>query len=309
MNSETSRSPVVQALRIAYLLAAAGLIAWLFINRGEDLAALVDGTRPAWLVMALLLSFGLFLTTSIIWRSVADAAGTTVGVSQLMHASARSVLGRYLPGSIWFAVGRIALLTSSGVPAAPLALAATAEMVLSVAVTIGLGAAILGLSGHLPGGALVGIVAAIAVVAIATPPLGGRLIGFVTARRNLSVAPWTWSAYLSVLGAVAGHWLWAALTFFTYLRAFPAADGFDPASVVGGFLFSWGIGFLAFIAPQGIGVFEVTLASIVAGNTLATVAVMFGGYRVLILVRDAVAVAAAEFTASPRAGRPSAPTD
>ena len=97
---------------------------------------------------------------------------------------------------------------------------------------------------------------------------------------------------------MAAFWLWSALTFTIYLRAFPVADAYSTVDVIGGFLFAWGVGFLALVAPQGIGVFEVTLAALLGSDDLTTTAFMIGGYRLVILVRDAIAAIGSEVTAT-----------
>ena len=297
----------LRRLRAAYLVGAAGFVAWLVATRWDELSVLLRGTRPGWLLVSLVTSFGLLILSPIIWRTVLDASGSPVPLGDLVHAAARSVLGRYIPGSVWFAVGRVALLSRAGVPAARLTLAATTEMALSIATTIGIGALVLGLNGELPGGVAVSLLASLGIVVVATPPLGGLLLAAIAARRGLAISEISWAGYAASLAAVVAFWAWSALTFAVYLRAFPAADGFHAWVVIGGFLFSWGVGFLAFVAPQGVGVFEVTLASILATDGIATVAVVIGGYRVVMLARDVIAAMLAEVTASQRAAPPSAP--
>lgn len=284
--------------RAVYLVAAGAGLVWLFATRWDRIVDLVRQARPGWLLLALAASFGMLVLGAAIWHRVLNALAVSTGYSQILKATARSVLARYVPGSIWFAVGRIALLRRAGLPGGPLTVAATAEMILSIAVTISLGAAILGARGLLPGGMLWAVLAAVALAAIATPPLGGRLIALVAARQGTKTEPLSWAGYGQVLATVGAFWLWSAFTFTIYLRAFPAADAFATADVVGGFLFAWGVGFLALVAPQGIGVFEVTLAALLGTDDLTTTAFMIGGYRLVILVRDAIAAIAAEVTAA-----------
>lgn len=299
----------IKLLRILYLMVAGAAFAWLLATRWNDVSAVIRGARPAWLAAALVASFGLLGWGAWIWVRVLAALGTDVAFGTVAHATARSVLARYIPGSVWFALGRLTLLRRAGVPAPPLALTATVDMAMSVGVTIGVGALVLGVRDSLPGGAVWAIGAAFVIIVVAAPPIGGRALAVIAARRNAQMDRLSWRSYLNVLGAVALFWAWSAATFSLYVRAFPAADGFDLPSIVGGFLFSWGVGFLAFVAPQGIGVFEVTLASVLADDAIATTALLIGGYRVVILIRDAVATAAAEVIASRRAGRAPARTD
>ncbi len=69
-------------------------------------------------------------------------------------------------------------------------------------------------------------------------------------------------------------------------------DGVSPLVVPGAYMVAWGVGWLAVFAPQGVGVFEVTLASTL-GAASAGVALVLGGYRVIVLARDLLAAGTA----------------
>ena len=77
--------------------------------------------------------------------------------------------------------------------------------------------------------------------------------------------------------------------------------------MVGGFLLTWGIGFLAPFAPQGIGVFELTMATVLQAGGMARTLVVLGGYRLVLLARDFIATSTAEFIATRQALREPGP--
>ena len=69
---------------------------------------------------------------------------------------------------------------------------------------------------------------------------------------------------------------------------FPSSVGDQSYLELGGiYLFSWGVGFLAVFAPQGIGVFEM-VGSQLMQSPLGFVgfAALIGGFRLVILVAD-----------------------
>ncbi|HDH03662.1 MAG TPA: hypothetical protein ENH15_05400 [Actinobacteria bacterium] len=292
-----NRRKALNGLRIIYLAVAAALISWTIFARWGELSRLLDGTRLAWLAASLVMSFGMLGLSGALWRHLLIAQGEPVALSTAVHSTARAVLARYVPGSIWFALGRATLLSRLGVGAGPLTVTAATEIVLSVATTVAGGAILLGLVGAFPGGALWMVGAAIVLAAAASPAVAGRAIAFVAAKRGAQMAKISWRSYLGAVGISVAFWTWSALTFTTYLRAFPLADGIGIATLIGGFLFAWGVGFLAIFAPQGIGVFEVTLAAILFDGGLSETAVLIGGYRLITLVRDAIATGLAEATA------------
>jgi hypothetical protein len=293
----TERRALLRLLRIAYLIGGAALLAWMITRRREAIGDLLVNTRLIWLAAALVMSFGMLALAAQIWQRMLAAQGEQVSFAPVLHATARAVLARYIPGSIWFAVGRASLLSRLGIGAGALTVTAATEIVLSIATTLAGGALLLGLLGALPGGGLWSLGASLALIGVASPAVAGRLTGWVARSRRVAVPAISWSDYLEVVIATLAFWVWSALTFAVYLRAFPLADDIETLMVLGGFLFAWGIGFLAFVAPQGLGVFELTLATILVSQGVPETAIVIGGYRVVILIRDAIAATAAEASA------------
>lgn len=144
-------------------------------------------------------------------------------------------------------------------------------------------------------------VAAALIVATA-PGGGGRVMAWLAARRGIEFSL-DWRGYLRLIGINVVFWGWSAVTFLLYLRAFPAADEFRNLLVVGGFLLTWGIGFLAPFAPQGIGVFELTMATVLQAEGMARTLVVLGGYRLVLLARDLISTATAELITTRQALR------
>ena len=109
-----------------------------------------------------------------------------------------------------------------------------------------------------------------------TPPVGGRVLAWLAAKRGARLEL-TWTGYGRLIGVSAVFWAWSAVTFSLYLRAFPVGDEIGTALLAGGFMVAWGIGFLSVVAPQGIGVFEVGLATLYGIEGIAGFAVVAGG--------------------------------
>ena len=283
-----NRSRILRLVRFTYLagLGVAAVLA--FINRRDEVRALVGGTRPGWLVLSLALSFGMLLISSLFWATAIQSLSGSVKFAVVLRSTCRSVAARYLPGSVWYAVGRAALLRREGVSSSSLGAVAVLEVVMSLGTALAVGAGILGATGALPGGMSWVLPSVIALAVVASPPVVSRVVGRFTGKDADSVAL-RWVDYGRLLVVMLLFWLWSAGAFAVYLRAFPANDAFDTMIVIGGFLLSWGVGFLAFIAPQGAGVFELTLASILVSQGVPEVALVIGGYRVVTMIRDVIA--------------------
>ena len=303
------RSRAVRAARRLYLLGLAAAAVWLAATRHEEILDMLEGARPPLIVAALAASFGLILLNAALWHSGLLMLGHPTALHQTVLATARSLPARYVPLGVTYAAARMALLRAAGVPLAPLAVTAGTEMALSASVALAAGVALLGAAGALPGGA-VWTVAAVAAAAVAVAPAaGGRAVNRLLARRGARFAI-AWSDYLRVLAAAVAYWMWAAGTFVLYMKAFPAADPLGIVELAGAFMVAWAVGFLTVLAPQGLGVAELSLAAILAaddGGGLA-IAAVFAGYRVVLMARDVLAAAAGEVIASRRARPGSAPT-
>ena len=97
------------------------------------------------------------------------------------------------------------------------------------------------------------------------------------------------TAYLKALGVTAVFWLVATAAFVCYLNAFPLPGDkvVDTLTMAGVYLFSWGVGFLAVFAPQGIGVFEAVASDLFASPIgFMGFAALIAGFRVVVMVAD-----------------------
>lgn len=312
---ESSRAArLLRRLRAVYLAGLAAAAVWAVAARGPELADLMRGARPGYIAASLAAGFGLIGLSAWFWtvglRMLAPGLGQSWG--GVVAATARALPGRYVPGGVTFALARVSLLRRAGAGIGPLTAVAGLEMALSLAVAVAGGAALLGSAGVFPGGPIWAAAVPVVLGAGSSPALGGRAMVWLAGRRGVCLTM-TWGGYLRLIGVSAGFWVWSAATFLLYLRAFPAADGFGAVRSAGSFMLSWAAGFLSVVAPQGIGVAEVSLAGLLqagkeGAQSLADLAVLLGGYRVVLAGRDLLAAAAAELTATARARQGSPPT-
>lgn len=239
------------------------------------------------LLLCLLASAGQLVLTSAVWSTGLRALGSPVPLGRSLSATARSAPARYLPGSVWYAVGRAALLQGSpphGVPKRALAAVATVEMLLAPVLAFAVGGLLLLAAGaDLPRALVLPLAAAsVALLALASPPVVDRALRW----RSGGDAPrLPWPALLRLAALLAVFWLWSGGVFALYVAAFPGATEQPVAAVVGAYAVAWGVGWLAVFAPQGLGVTEAVLAGLLAGGS-AGLALVLGGYRAVIAVRD-----------------------
>ncbi len=297
----------LKAARIVYVVLLGALVVWLVASRWDQIRSLISDTRLGVLALALLLMLAQVAVNSEFWVSALRALDERPSRLEVLLASARTLLARYLPGSVWYAAGRVTVLSFRGLSTSSLVVTAVLEMLLSLLVVFTLGLGLLGISGELVGEAWWAVAAAILVVAVSSRPVTNWALVRIARRRGAEPTRLEWRSYGELLAWMAVFWIWSAATFVVYLEAFPGLSPGPPVVVAGAFMVAWGIGFLTPIAPQGLGVFEVTLAAMLVGSDLTEVALVIGGFRALGLLRDLVATGAGELTAMLRREGPRAP--
>ena len=285
------------AARRVYALAMVAALVLVLVTERQDLVDTARGARPWVLVAVLLTSFGQLAITSAFWASALRGFGDPVGWPACLDATLASTPARYIPGSIWYAVGRVATLRRRGARPGSLGAVAALEMVLVPVVGFALGGLLIAAAAGDAPATAPGLIAAVVVLAVvSSPPAVNLAMGRVARWRGTEYRELTWSLHLRLIGWTALMWVWLAFNFVLYLVAFPAIHVGGPVEVAGAYMIAWGVGWLAIFAPQGVGVFEATLSSILTGHAAAGLALVIGGYRAVIAVRDGLGFAAVLIT-------------
>lgn len=196
---------------------------------------------------------------------------------------------KYLPGGIWHMVGRVVDFRSLGHQRPALVDFVLLENFVAAGFALGAGATLLWAAGAVPrwSTALAGV-AVLAWLGLVLLPWCLRLL----TRSGRDFPP---GRYLKLLLLTCGFWSLAAMAFVLFVRAFGGqALQASLAALYGTYLFSWGTGFVAFFAPQGIGVFEFVSGKLLDGQMeLAHVVALMASFRVIVLAGDLLAWAAA----------------
>jgi glycosyltransferase 2 family protein len=279
--------------RRAYLIALVAAAGALFALRRDEVRALVTGTRPLPLLAALALGLVSLGQSAWFWSRALHGLGTPLGFAPVLRATVSAIPARYLPGSVWYAAGRVAQLRNLGAPTSALATVAAVETALSFAVAVAIGGALAALTGFGVDGWVGLTAAALALAAIGSPWAANAAMAFVARRRGLAEAPrLRWATYAELCAHLTVFWVASAAAFVAYLHAFPALDLPSVLRTAGQFLLAWAAGFVAVFAPQGAGVFEASMAALLVGTPSAALALVVAGYRGLTAVRDVLALVA-----------------
>jgi hypothetical protein len=213
---------------IARWAVALGLLALVGRQLQLGLAALGRPVlAPAWLAASVAcLGLGLALGP-LGWGGWVRALGGALTYRQAFRTLYQASAAKYVPGSVWQFLGRVALAERVGVPART----AAAAMALDVATNFG------------------GAVAALC------PPVA-PLVAWGLGRLPGSVPGAAWR----LLGIYAGTWACLAVGAACLARALGPLGPAEMGQVAAAFVAAWVAGTVAIVAPAGLGVREWTLA-------------------------------------------------
>lgn len=232
----------------------------------------------SWMLMHLLSP--LFVT--IVFRG----SGLDLGYRQVLRIHLENLPARYIPGGIWHTVGRVLAFRALGIDAQRISLFVLLENVVSAAVAFLLGGSVLFYFHGPDGWGRLAVMSAIVsgLIVLLLPVL----LHFWLSGRNIRMSP---GHYIVSILVVCLLWCVCSTAFVMFVSSFAGllleTSLLETAAA---YLFSWGVGFLAVFAPQGIGVFEVTAGELLSGAlSLGGVAFLLAGFRAVVFTADLLA--------------------
>jgi uncharacterized membrane protein YbhN (UPF0104 family) len=279
------RGRVLRAAKIAFAAAVIAAIAYTLVTQWGALEEAAASARPEWAYVALscVLVFANYALLIQAWRVVLAGWGGKLGFWESARVWTISNLGRYIPGKVW-QIGTLAVMAQargiSSTAAVGAALIVTlVNLVAGFVVLAATGAGVL----EVPTLGVVAIVFLGAAVLIAPPflPWFGRLVARLT-RRDFAIPRiphrviWI-AALISAVSWVLYGLAFQVLTVGVLSQA-PGAPGLYIAIYTASYL----AGFLALIAPGGIGVREVVMATALKGAGFGT------GEAILLVVASRI---------------------
>jgi glycosyltransferase 2 family protein len=291
----------VRPLLAIVLVAGAGYAAWL-VWRDASVAEIPRDLLLLPLGAGFALKLGSFLLSAPIWLGIYRSLGGQVATGEALRIYLLTNVGKYLPGKVLHAAGRVVMLQERGQPAALVVASLMLELVLSV-----IGAGMVSLA-SIPVllradavaapfaelGPLVLLVIPVALVALHPRIMGPvlRLVTRVAPKRAASLGT-ALPPYRSTLLFVVGNavlWLLASISLFaTAASVHPL--GLEWLPVMGGIAAaSYLFGLAVPLAPAGLGAREgmmiVLLSTLMPPAAAAVTSVL---YRVISIAVELVA--------------------
>jgi uncharacterized membrane protein YbhN (UPF0104 family) len=217
--------------------------------------------RPGWLVLSLVLTWAMYLLLIVAWRSILISWGQQLGLGSAARIWIVSSLGKYIPGKVWAVAGMALLSQRAGVAAS----AATGSAIIMQVLAIGTGAAVAGVAGahtldstdpNIKTGLWLLVAGSmLAVGLLLWPPLLRRLLRLLTPLTSVARQPTDRSLLLGIATNIIA-WLGYGLALWLLARGLLPRSGLDLRLAVAAFTASYLAGFLALLAPGGLGVRE-----------------------------------------------------
>lgn len=194
---------------------------------------------------------------------------------------------KYLPGGIWNSLSRSGDYLLGGLPGRVTASYLTLEMAVSALISLWVGSAIL-LSTMVSSDVAVIVFLMSSLVGILALAMLGRFSFWIH-----QVPNYRFRGSRLVLGslAIGFFWLMAGASFYLYFSAFNYTDtAIAKTNIVGAYIFSWGIGFVTLIAPQGIGVSEIVASKLISVEVdFSELITVIAGFRLVTATGDLAA--------------------
>jgi uncharacterized membrane protein YbhN (UPF0104 family) len=205
------------------------------------------------------------------WQRLLHLLGTSISCLGALRSFYYSILGKYIPGKIWGATGRIYVAHQEGVPELTGTLGVLLETILLI-VSSGVvgGLAITQWSGQLPWQVRLAAVIAPFNLLFLHPKCLQIIIPFLNRKfpGRLSVLEHIprFSQMLLIAFIYCSIWVWWGAGYFFALKSITRVDIDQFVPLVGGNTLAWLTGFVVVITPAGLGVRELVLTSLTAGT-------------------------------------------
>ena len=207
----------------------------------------------------------LFPVYGALWMYIIARFGYSVPYGRSLKVWLLSQAGRYVPGKVWFALGRMYLNEREGVPKAVTTVATALELVLVLASSVVVFAVTWAITGSAAGGPYIWLVlvAPVAVAAVHPRVIAAVLKRFRKGDTRLDLR---YRDILRLLGAYCLCWCLYGVGFYLASTSVRLTGSGAPSQgpvglnhlteMIGINALAWTVGFVSIITPAGLGVRE-----------------------------------------------------
>ncbi len=207
-----------------------------------------------------LLLFAYIPLFGVTWIVLLGAMGEKLRLRDSIAILTVSQMGKYIPGKVWFTLGRIYLARRYGIDEAKTAVSTLVEAgfaLLSALLLFGLSLLIIP-AGNIPGQVYFAFLLVPLCLVVLYPPILNRLIRFLLRRLKRPVFDihLSFARSAGLLGLYIAMWLAQGVGVYLLIISFYPLTIDRLPIVIGGYALAWILGFLSFITPAGLGIRE-----------------------------------------------------
>jgi glycosyltransferase 2 family protein len=270
------RAKALAALKFLWTGFVVGVAAWYLYANWEEVTGYAVALGWAPVLVALL-----FVTLSRLQVAAVSAAalrlvGSGIGLALSFWINAMSQLGKYVPGSVWHLVGRVAIYRRYGVPTSRGSAVIVVENVVLLVSGVCIGIAL----------AFEAVAAAAFDDVVAVGPLGARhVVGTLLGLGTWWLLVWVLAPMLvrrfsfegvydsgRIFVSGVAIWMLFGLAFWMLLPVEQRSLRMLPVAI-GAYALAWTAGNVALFAPAGIGVREAVLVALLGPSLGVPVAI------------------------------------
>lgn len=248
----------------------------------------------AYLSVSILLVIFFYLTAHLRWRLILKYLGYTISIYSSLKYWIFAEVGRYVPGKIWFVLGRAYGGKKEGIRQSAILLSTVLELAVLTITSliifiIGIAAFMSDIELNWPVSILLLAVAVICGMIAIYPPLFSRIFNFALKKlkRETFEMSIPYSKMILLLGILMLMWIVHGSAFFFLSKAiYPVSWSLYPLFLAV-FAISWFAGFVAFLTPGGLGIRELAITFILANYVPASIAVIMAiAFRLLLIIAE-----------------------
>ena len=273
-----------RTLKAIFSILAIGFILFVIWDRWEITGEIVSKSNLKLLLCSVLLWGTSHLIVPMFSVAIFRGLSASIRYKDAFYIHTSRLPAKYLPGGIWHSVARVEGYHGHGIDKRYIALYLLIENLSTAGVTLLVGGVIVSLFIEAQSWfttIIPWVVIASLAVLLALPwvinhnmlPVGERMV---------------MKRYWYGIVLLCLFWGVASLAFYSFIMAMDGADlTADLLQIMGIYLFSWGVGFIALIAPQGIGVSEYVASQLLPhGMDTLVVITLLAGFRGVVLIGD-----------------------
>ncbi len=212
------------------------------------------------IALSLIPVFVNFLYGAYLWQKILSNLGEKVLYKYSLAITGISILGKYLPGKVWYALGRVYFVKKLGVGEANgfLSMALETGLLLLSSLIVFLLSPLIYNFAAMKHYLFFTIILTIIFIVALHPYFANKILKFISKllKHPLGEFKYSFSSMLFLTLLYGLAWVIYGIGFFLLIRSFYPVNLGNLVDLIGAFAISWNLGFVALFAPAGLGIRE-----------------------------------------------------